>query len=82
MAAGRPLGRTGAAADALGIGSRIAPMHLALFDLDPTLLPTDHADTWSRHRAPRGGLDPAEYGARIRRLAEDFRLHLFEPAHA
>lgn len=76
------MGRTGAAADDLGIGSRIAPMHLALFDLDPTLLPTDRAHTWSHHRVRRGGLDPAEYGARIRHLAEDIRLHLFEPAHA
>jgi HAD superfamily hydrolase (TIGR01490 family) len=53
-------------------------MHLALFDLDHTLLPIDSADTWSHHVVQRGGLDPADYGARIRRFAEEYRAGTFD----
>jgi HAD superfamily hydrolase (TIGR01490 family) len=53
-------------------------MHLALFDLDHTLLPIDSADTWSHHVVRRGGLDAADYGARIRRYAEDYRAGSFD----
>jgi len=57
---------------------KIPPMHLALFDLDHTLLPIDSADTWSHHVVRRGGLDAAEYGARIRRFAEQYRAGTFD----
>jgi HAD superfamily hydrolase (TIGR01490 family) len=53
-------------------------MHLALFDLDHTLLPIDSADTWSHHVVRRGGLDAAAYGARIRRFTEDYRAGSFD----
>ena len=53
-------------------------MHLALFDLDHTLLPIDSADTWSHHVVERGGLDPADYGARIRRFADEYRAGTFD----
>lgn len=53
-------------------------MHLALFDLDHTLLPIDSADTWSHHVVRRGGLDAAEYGARIRHFAEEYRAGTFD----
>lgn len=53
-------------------------MHLALFDLDHTLLPIDSADTWSHHVVARGGLDAARYGARIRRFAEEYRAGTFD----
>ena len=53
-------------------------MHLALFDLDHTLLPIDSADTWSHHVVDRGGLDPVEYRTRIRRFAEDYRDGSFD----
>jgi HAD superfamily hydrolase (TIGR01490 family) len=53
-------------------------MHLALFDLDHTLLPIDSADTWSHHVVRRGGLDPEDYGARIRRFAEEYRAGTFD----
>lgn len=53
-------------------------MHLALFDLDHTLLPIDSADTWSHHVVQRGGLDAAAYGARIRRFAAEYRAGTFD----
>jgi HAD superfamily hydrolase (TIGR01490 family) len=53
-------------------------MRLALFDLDHTLLPIDSADTWSHHVVRRGGLDPVDYGARIRRFAEEYRAGTFD----
>jgi HAD superfamily hydrolase (TIGR01490 family) len=53
-------------------------MHLALFDLDHTLLPIDSADTWSHHVVRRGGLDAAVYGERIRRFAEGYRAGTFD----
>jgi HAD superfamily hydrolase (TIGR01490 family) len=53
-------------------------MHLALFDLDHTLLPIDSADTWSHHVVARGGLDAARYGARIRGFAADYRAGSFD----
>jgi HAD superfamily hydrolase (TIGR01490 family) len=53
-------------------------MHLALFDLDHTLLPIDSADTWSHHVVRRGGLDPADYDARIRRFADEYRAGTFD----
>jgi len=53
-------------------------MHLALFDLDHTLLPIDSADTWSHHVVERGGLDRADYGARIRRFADEYCAGTFD----
>jgi HAD superfamily hydrolase (TIGR01490 family) len=53
-------------------------MHLALFDLDHTLLPIDSADTWSHHVVGRGGLDAVRYGARIRRFAQEYRAGTFD----
>jgi HAD superfamily hydrolase (TIGR01490 family) len=53
-------------------------MRLALFDLDHTLLPIDSADTWSHYVVRRGGLDEADYGARIRRFAEEYRAGTFD----
>jgi len=53
-------------------------MHLALFDLDHTLLPIDSADAWSHHVVARGGLDPVEYGSRIRRFADEYRAGSFD----
>jgi HAD superfamily hydrolase (TIGR01490 family) len=53
-------------------------MRLALFDLDHTLLPIDSADTWSHHVVARGGLDPADYGDRIRRFADEYRAGTFD----
>jgi HAD superfamily hydrolase (TIGR01490 family) len=53
-------------------------MRLALFDLDHTLLPIDSADTWSHFIVRRGGLDAAEYGARIAKFAHDYRAGSFD----
>jgi HAD superfamily hydrolase (TIGR01490 family) len=53
-------------------------MRLVLFDLDHTLLPIDSADTWSHHVVRRGGLDAAEYGARIRQFAHDYHAGTFD----
>lgn len=53
-------------------------MHLALFDLDHTLLPIDSADTWSHFVVAHGGLDAASWGARIRRFAEEYRAGTFD----
>jgi HAD superfamily hydrolase (TIGR01490 family) len=53
-------------------------MQLALFDLDHTLLPIDSADTWSHFVVRRGGLDAADYGARIRHFAETYRAGTFD----
>ena len=53
-------------------------MHLALFDLDHTLLPIDSADTWSHHVVARGGLDPAGYRERIQRFADAYRAGTFD----
>ncbi len=53
-------------------------MRLALFDLDLTLLPIDTADTWSRHVVRRGGLDPADYEARIRAFARAYHENRFD----
>ena len=53
-------------------------MKLALFDLDHTLLPIDSADTWSHYLVREAGLDPAEYGARIRHFAETYRNGNFD----
>ena len=53
-------------------------MQLALFDLDHTLLPIDSADTWSHFVVHRGGLDAADYGARIRQFAETYRAGTFD----
>jgi HAD superfamily hydrolase (TIGR01490 family) len=53
-------------------------MHLALFDLDHTLLPIDSADTWSHLVVARGGLDAATYGARIRGFADEYRAGTFD----
>src|SRR5262252_9060631 len=47
-------------------------MKLALFDLDHTLLPIDSADTWSHYLVREAGLDPDEYGARIRHFASTY----------
>lgn len=53
-------------------------MHLALFDLDHTLLPIDSADTWSHLVVRRGGLDAEAYGARIRQFAHDYHRGAFD----
>ena len=53
-------------------------MHLALFDLDLTLLPIDTADTWSRHVVRRGGLERAEYEARIRAFEQSYHAGEFD----
>jgi HAD superfamily hydrolase (TIGR01490 family) len=53
-------------------------MHLALFDLDLTLLPIDSADTWSHHVVRRGGLDPTDYGARVREFARSYAAGTFD----
>lgn len=53
-------------------------MHLALFDLDLTLLPIDSADTWSHYLVRRGGLDPADHGARVREFARSYEAGTFD----
>jgi HAD superfamily hydrolase (TIGR01490 family) len=55
-------------------------MRLALFDLDLTLLPIDTADTWSAHVVRCGGLDRAEYAARIRAFAQSYHAGTFDCA--
>src|SRR5258708_32854490 len=54
-------------------------MRLALFDLDPTLLPIDSADAWSHFLVRAGGLDPDRHLAQIRRFADDYRSGDFDP---
>ena len=53
-------------------------MHLALFDLDLTLLPIDSADTWSHFIVRRGALDAAAYGVRIRQFAQSYHGGAFD----
>ena len=53
-------------------------MKLALFDLDHTLLPIDSADTWSHFLVREAGLDPDEYGARIRHFAVTYKAGNFD----
>ncbi|MFN9479914.1 MAG: HAD family hydrolase [Betaproteobacteria bacterium] len=53
-------------------------MRLALFDLDHTLLPVDSADGWSHFLVRAGGLDTAEYGARIEHFAATYRAGTFD----
>jgi HAD superfamily hydrolase (TIGR01490 family) len=53
-------------------------MKLALFDLDHTLLPIDSADTWSHFLVREAGLDPDEYGARIRHFAATYKAGNFD----
>ncbi len=53
-------------------------MHLALFDLDLTLLPIDSADTWSHHVVRRGGLDARGYGDRVREFARSYGAGTFD----
>lgn len=53
-------------------------MRLALFDLDHTLLPVDSADGWSHFLVRAGGLDVAEFGARIEHFAATYRAGTFD----
>jgi HAD superfamily hydrolase (TIGR01490 family) len=51
---------------------------LALFDLDHTLLPIDSADRWSYFLVRKGGLDGAQYDARIREFAATYKAGTFD----
>lgn len=51
---------------------------LALFDLDHTLLPIDSADGWSHFLVKSAGLDPVEYGEKIRGFAADYHAGCFD----
>jgi HAD superfamily hydrolase (TIGR01490 family) len=58
--------------------SSAAPLRLALFDLDHTLLPIDSADTWSHHLVRAGGLNVTEETARIRHFADTYKAGTFD----
>lgn len=56
----------------------LAPLRLALFDLDHTLLPIDSADAWSHHLIRAGGLDVQAETARIQYFAATYKAGAFD----
>lgn len=53
-------------------------MHLALFDLDQTLLPIDSADTWSHFLVRRGELDANAWTRRIAGFKQAYEAGAFD----
>lgn len=53
--------------------------HLALFDLDHTLLPIDSADGWAHYLVQAAGLDAQAHGETIRGFAAHYKAGRFDP---